>query len=369
MQPPLPCFLEMILLVRHCSALGQSPEAELSESGKIQTEKLSNELATFFNITRIISSPFKRAIETVKPLANKFNLEIECDELLMERILFEEENCDGWEDKLKHSFVDFNFKASKGGESNSECQSRARKFLQKLEKSSGVTVVVSHGNLIATLLSLNGEAQAFGYEEMCSLSRPDVFILNFNFESKQLLSFDRIWNDSICGLDVKDRISARAVILDSSKEKILLFHLYNSNALCKGEPPKSIWITPGGGVEPGEDLISSLVRELEEELGLFPSDYSLKGHLWLSAPKPTIYKSKPFLFIDNYFLVQLNSACDSFDFSKWTEEEKSVLTNLKWWPLEELKETLDLVVPPQLKSFSTDVLDHPIQLSTIIEDI
>jgi 2,3-bisphosphoglycerate-dependent phosphoglycerate mutase len=364
----------MILLVRHCSALGQDAEAELSESGKLQSEQLAIQLASFFNVTKIVSSPFKRAIDTVKPLANMFNLEIECDELLRERYFqkLEPEACTDMNEifaKLRYSFDDFDFKACEDGESNADCQGRAKKFLQNHQKSAGTTVIVSHGNFITTLLGLNAEKKTFGYEEMCSLSNPDVFILNFDLDSRELVSFDRIWNKSISGLDVKDRVSSRAVVFNPSKDSVLLFHLYNKDTLCKGKAAKSIWITPGGGVEPGEDLISCLERELEEELGLVPSDYTFKGHLWHSAPKPTIYKNRPFLFIDNYFLIRLNSKCNWFDFSRWTEEEKTVLKNLKWWRLAELKKTCDLVVPPQLRSFDVSILDNPIELTAINEDI
>lgn len=174
----------MILLIRHCSASGQSPEAELSETGKAQSEELAHQISKQFNVTRIISSPFKRAIDTVQPLARHFNLEIECDQLLKERFFHYRESED-LENELRHSFVDLNYKACDDGESNKECQDRAHSFLQNLAPSDGVTVVVSHGNFIAMLLG-------FGYEEMCSLTRPDVFLLNYNYKSKHLISFDRV---------------------------------------------------------------------------------------------------------------------------------------------------------------------------------
>jgi 2,3-bisphosphoglycerate-dependent phosphoglycerate mutase len=357
----------MLVLIRHCSALGQARDAELSEMGIVQSQNLALQISKFFNVTRIISSPFKRAIDTVKPLAAKFNLDVECDELLRERYFCD--NDVSLLDKLKHSFIDYDYKACEDGESNTECQKRAQTFLQSLHKSTGVTVVVAHGNIIATLLALNSAKIPFGFDEMCALTNPDVFVLNFDFEGRQLISFDRIWNASEERIDSSDRISARAVILDPSRSRVLLFHLHNKDVISKGEAAKSLWITPGGGVEPGEDLLLSLERELEEELGIMPSSYTVKGHLWRSTPKPMVYKNKPFMFIDNYFLVQLNSDSDTFDFSKWTDEEKTVLTKLKWWNWEELRGTTDLVVPPQLKSFRIDVLDGPIELITIEEDI
>jgi len=37
------------------------------------------------------------------------------------------------------------------------------------------------------------------------------------------------------------------------------------------------WQFPQGGVDPGEDLIAALYREVEEEIGISPNKYSLKA--------------------------------------------------------------------------------------------
>lgn len=364
----------MILLIRHCSAAGQEPEAKLTEKGLKQALDLSKSLPEFFKPTRIITSPFKRAIESVSPLAKDFDIEIECDELLKERFLCDNENDFNIViDHLERSFEDFDYKAVIYGESNRDCQKRAIEFLKKLRDSytpEQVIIIVSHGNFIASLLNLSTCNPFFSCDQMMSLTNPDIFMLKLSQEEDEnvLNSYQRIWNASI-GLDVKTRVSARAIILDPSLSKVLLFRLHDKNVVFNGNPrTQPLWITPGGGVEDDEQLLISLERELYEELGLKPEDYIIKGHLWRSENKRMVFKMLPCKVIDNYFLIHLLNNDKTFDFSNWTEEEKTVLTKLKWWDFDEIRSTEDKIVPLQLENLFEYCFDHPIKLEIITED-
>ena len=73
------------IVVRHASAgeqknwEGDDRERPLDEKGKLQAQKLV-ELLEPYRVDRIVSSPFRRCLETVEPLARARGLEIELSE-------------------------------------------------------------------------------------------------------------------------------------------------------------------------------------------------------------------------------------------------------------------------------------------------
>ena len=90
-----------IYMIRHCEADGQPAEAQLTERGLKQALDLS-ELFSEIKIDSIISSPYKRAIQSIQPLAKRLNVEIEIDSKLRERVLSTKSYSD-WLDKLKNN--------------------------------------------------------------------------------------------------------------------------------------------------------------------------------------------------------------------------------------------------------------------------
>ena len=106
-----------IYIIRHCEAVGQSLDAPLTEKGFIQAEELSGFLS-YIKVDRIISSPFLRATQTMNPLAENMNIEIEMDARLSERVLSSTFFPD-WMDKLEATFMDMDLKYE-GGESSNE---------------------------------------------------------------------------------------------------------------------------------------------------------------------------------------------------------------------------------------------------------
>ncbi|HEX5145130.1 MAG TPA: histidine phosphatase family protein [Mycobacterium sp.] len=76
-----------LLLIRHAlpnrSEHGQGSDPELSETGWEQARRLPEALARF-PITRLVSSPQRRAVQTAQPVADALGLSVETDARLAE---------------------------------------------------------------------------------------------------------------------------------------------------------------------------------------------------------------------------------------------------------------------------------------------
>ena len=76
-----------LLLIRHALPLrsepGQGSDPDLSEEGIEQAKRLPDALARF-PITRLVSSPQRRAVQTAQPVADALGLTVEIDERLAE---------------------------------------------------------------------------------------------------------------------------------------------------------------------------------------------------------------------------------------------------------------------------------------------
>ena len=176
-----------LLLIRHCQSSGQEPDAPLSETGLLQAEKLADFLVDQ-PIDRIVASSYRRAQQSIAPLAARLALPVHTEEGLVERRL-SAQPLENWRQVLRDSFDDLDLCAP-GGESGRQVQKRAWAALQPLLAGDDkLPVVVSHGNLISLVFnSLDAE---FGYEQWDALSNPDVFLLQKEGDGK--MGFERLW--------------------------------------------------------------------------------------------------------------------------------------------------------------------------------
>lgn len=181
--------LKKIYFVRHCIADGQHKDSPLTTVGIRQAHLLSVFL-TKQNITidKVISSPYLRAVESIKPFAGVIKKDIQIDERLQERIL-SNEPVDDWIDVLEHSFNDHDFTLP-GGESANDAKKRANKVLEMINSDDNITnaLIVSHGNLLALLFQQYDKN--FGFKQWKELSNPDVYAVTLKNGDT---SFECLW--------------------------------------------------------------------------------------------------------------------------------------------------------------------------------
>lgn len=182
--------MKRIFLIRHCKAAGQEPSAELTEEGASQAEALSD----FFlqmPIDYIVSSPYARAVATIRPLSERLGLEIHTDDRLRERVLSAESRSD-WMERLRETFDDQDLKLP-GGESSAEAMRRGVTMIHDvLSRKEKNIVVVTHGNLMSLLLKYFDPK--IGFEDWKKLTNPDIFEVQMD-DAMNKCRLNRLWKE------------------------------------------------------------------------------------------------------------------------------------------------------------------------------
>ena len=181
--------MTVFYLIRHARADGTPDEQRpLSSKGRADAKRVAD---TLFDspITRIYSSPYRRARQTVNSLADRLGLPIHVEPELRERRLSDRQPVDDFLAAVKHTWRDPSY-AHPGGETNAAAQRRGVAVVQRLlEKCSEEHVVLStHGNLLA--LVLQHFDPRIDYAFWRALTMPDVYELKV--ESGEA-SYSRIW--------------------------------------------------------------------------------------------------------------------------------------------------------------------------------
>ncbi len=183
-------------MVRHAVSpfiLGDERERGLSDKGHMDAYRIKEILAEE-EITHFVSSPYRRAIDTIKYLADAANKEIELHEELRERAIAtmeieisEQEILQG----IRTSFTDKSFKMS-DGESTLEAQERAIPIVKQLiqQHKGGRIVLGTHGNIMTIIL--NYFNREYGYEFFEQTTKPDIYKLEF--DELELTQVVRIWD-------------------------------------------------------------------------------------------------------------------------------------------------------------------------------
>jgi 2,3-bisphosphoglycerate-dependent phosphoglycerate mutase len=177
-------------LIRHAHSVYTSEELErpLSERG-LKDAKIVTELLSAENITHVVSSPYKRAIQTVEGTASYFGLSISINEGLKERILADGP-VDNFDGIILKAWEDFDFSMPQGETGNTAQKRGVQAFTDILDKYSGGNIVIgTHGNIM--VLIMNYYDKKYNYDFWTNLEMPDIYKLSF--ENGKLEEVKHIW--------------------------------------------------------------------------------------------------------------------------------------------------------------------------------
>ena len=138
------------------------------------------------------------------------------------------------------------------------------------------------------------------------------------------------------------RSAARVLLI--AGDRVLLI-----NEVLDGPP---YWLTPGGGIEPGESPQQAAARELYEETGLavtIPAEASavhVQRRTWSHAG--TTYDQH-----DEFYVVRVAAEFDIAP-AALTDAEQAALLGSRWWTSPELRTSREWFFPPEI----ADLLDR-----------
>ncbi len=105
------------------------------------------------------------------------------------------------------------------------------------------------------------------------------------------------------------------------------------------------WVTPGGGIDPGESEVEAAIREVQEETGHRLQETDLLGPI---ARRHVVhgYSDRVIEQDEGFYLARVPDF--AVDTSAHTPDERLTFKQFRWWSQEELRTTDDWVWPHEL---------------------
>jgi 8-oxo-dGTP pyrophosphatase MutT (NUDIX family) len=145
------------------------------------------------------------------------------------------------------------------------------------------------------------------------------------------------------------RQSARVIVVDGRNRVLLLRFAFDAELA----PRPYGWCTPGGGVRDGEPLAVAAAREVGEEVGLVVTADRLGGPVAYTSGFADLGWSAGD-FRDDFFFVRVDG--HAVDTSRMEDLERSYHAGERWWSLDELAGTDEIIYPYGLVPLLTDLL-------------
>ncbi len=125
------------------------------------------------------------------------------------------------------------------------------------------------------------------------------------------------------------------------ENRVLLFEFHMPAGMI-ADGPRRFWATPGGEIEPDEDVHDAVRREVAEETGIEGCTFG--PELWFGSNQLT-FNGVATKTLERFFLVR--SPATVLSTANWTALEKDVMRAHRWWTVEELIAATDTIFPPR----------------------
>ena len=125
----------------------------------------------------------------------------------------------------------------------------------------------------------------------------------------------------------------------------------------------ALWITPGGGIGPGESHHQALQRELREELGPNARNLTLGPHIW--TREGTYDWSGVTRAEREYFYLVRADKFVADSSGNPVPGERELMAEIRWWPAPELPRESGLFAPMRLGTLVADLIQNGVPAQPI----
>jgi 8-oxo-dGTP pyrophosphatase MutT (NUDIX family) len=143
------------------------------------------------------------------------------------------------------------------------------------------------------------------------------------------------------------RTAARVLLIDEA-DRILLFH-----GIDPADPTDEYWVTPGGGLDPGESPAQGAARELFEETGLRVDPADLGEPVFRNVVEFS-FDGRAYRQEQDFYLLRIPSW--EVDTSNFDETERLAMDDHRWWTVAELAATSEAFYPETLPEIVRDLV-------------
>lgn len=154
------------------------------------------------------------------------------------------------------------------------------------------------------------------------------------------------------------RPTVRVLMLDDL-DRVLLFRGQDPH-----QPTTRFWFPPGGGIESDESAEDAARREVREETGL--TNFELGPHIWNRRHVFTFYGTHQDVR-ETWFFARVPAF--TIDTSGFTDQEKEILQEHRWWTLPELEATTDSLTPRDLAPLLKDLLANGLPMNPVTVEV
>ena len=307
-------YITTVYFVRHAQADNSNQDGRrrpLTEKG-LADRRLVTEFLEDKAIDAVLSSPFKRAVDTVAEFAEKGGFEIEKIEDFRERK--SDSDWDRINDGLsfiERQWADFSYKLS-DGECLAEVQARnIRALNQVLALYKGKKIAIgTHGTALSTII--NYYDSSYSFDNFMDMLYKTPWIVKMDFDENGCIGIEKIdLFESDKNHNKKsdyEQCEVRTAPLGYMKayRYTVIFSRYKDKWLYCRAKARDGFETAGGRIELGETALEAAKRELFEETGAISFD--ITPAFDYSVHFPAVYSN------GQVFLAEIHELGDMPDF-------------------------------------------------------